>query len=64
MLAVLPGVWEVSLLFYVATDIFDELREDSSALPTIVIVITPLAALMKDQVIFVQIILYPHLTID
>ena len=35
MLAVLPGIWEVSLLFYVAT-IFDELREDSSAFPTII----------------------------
>ena len=35
VLVVLPGIWEVSLLFYVAT-IFDELREDSSALPTII----------------------------
>ena len=34
VLAVLPGIWKVSLLFYVAT-IFDKLREDSSALPTI-----------------------------
>ena len=35
MLVVLPGIWKVSLLFYIATYIFDELREDSSALPTI-----------------------------
>ena len=47
----------------------DELREDSSALPTIIIVIIPLTALMKDQVfkkclIFVQIVLHPRLTID
>ena len=30
----------------------DELREDSSALPTIIIVIIPLTALMKDKVFF------------
>ena len=49
MLAVLPGIWEVSLLFlHCHLHLTDELREDSSALPTIIIVIIPLTALMKD----------------
>ena len=50
MLAVLPGrIWEVSCYFMLPL-IFDELREDSSSLLTIIIVITSLTALMKDQV--------------
>ena len=52
MLAVLPGIWEVSgfAILHCHLYLTDELREDSSALPTIIIVITPLTALMKDQV--------------
>ena len=53
MLAVLPGIWEVSgfAILHCHLYLTDELREDSSALPTIIIVITPLTALMKDQVL-------------
>ena len=50
MLAVLPTGFGKSLCYFTLPLVFDELREDSSTLPTIILVITLLTALMKDQV--------------
>ena len=50
VLAVLPMGIGKSLCYFTLPLLIEVLREDSFALPTIIIVVTPLTALMKDQV--------------